>query len=46
MDAVTALSGSGPAYIAVMIEALVSAGLKVGNATGHCVQTGDQDSHR
>jgi len=30
MDAVTALSGSGPAYIAVMIESLVSAGLKVG----------------
>jgi pyrroline-5-carboxylate reductase len=30
MDAVTALSGSGPAYIAVMIEAMVSAGLKVG----------------
>jgi pyrroline-5-carboxylate reductase len=30
MDAVTALSGSGPAYIAVMIESMVSAGLKVG----------------
>lgn len=30
MNAVTALSGSGPAYIAVMIEAMVSAGLKVG----------------
>jgi len=30
MDAVTALSGSGPAYIAIMIEAMVSAGLKVG----------------
>lgn len=30
MDQVTALSGSGPAYIAVLIEALVSAGLKVG----------------
>lgn len=30
MDAVTALSGSGPAYIAILIEALVSAGLKVG----------------
>jgi pyrroline-5-carboxylate reductase len=30
MDAVTALSGSGPAYIAIMIDALVSAGLKVG----------------
>ena len=30
MDAVTALSGSGPAYIAVLIEAMVTAGLKVG----------------
>ena len=30
MDAVTALSGSGPAYIAIMIESMVSAGLKVG----------------
>jgi pyrroline-5-carboxylate reductase len=30
MNAVTALSGSGPAYIAVLIEAMVSAGLKVG----------------
>jgi pyrroline-5-carboxylate reductase len=30
MDAVTGLSGSGPGYIAVLIEAMVSAGLKVG----------------
>lgn len=30
MDAVTALSGSGPAYIAMLIESMVSAGLKVG----------------
>ncbi len=30
MDAVTALSGSGPAYIALLIESMVSAGLKVG----------------
>ncbi len=30
MDAVTALSGSGPAYIAILIDALVTAGLKVG----------------
>ena len=30
MNAVTALSGSGPAYIALVIEALVSAGLMVG----------------
>ena len=30
MDAVTAISGSGPAYIAMLIESMVSAGLKVG----------------
>lgn len=30
MNAVTALSGSGPAYIALLIEAMVSAGLRVG----------------
>jgi pyrroline-5-carboxylate reductase len=30
MNPITALSGSGPAYIAVLIEAMVSAGLKVG----------------
>ena len=30
MNAVTGLSGSGPAYVAVLIDAMVSAGLKVG----------------
>ena len=30
MDAITGLSGSGPAYIAIVIEALMYAGLKVG----------------
>jgi pyrroline-5-carboxylate reductase len=30
LDAVTALSGSGPAYIAILIDAMVTAGLKVG----------------
>ena len=30
MDAITALSGSGPAHIAVLIDAMVTAGLKVG----------------
>ncbi|MBS7646432.1 pyrroline-5-carboxylate reductase [Candidatus Bathyarchaeota archaeon] len=30
MDAITALSGSGPAYISIFIEALMYAGLRVG----------------
>jgi len=30
MDAVTALSGSGPGYISIIVEALMYAGLKVG----------------
>ncbi len=30
MDAITALSGSGPAYVALLIEAMAYAGLKVG----------------
>jgi pyrroline-5-carboxylate reductase len=30
MDAITGLSGSGPAYISIVIEALMYAGLKVG----------------
>jgi pyrroline-5-carboxylate reductase len=30
MDAITALTGSGPGYISIIIEALMYAGLKVG----------------
>jgi len=30
MDAITALSGSGPGYISIIIEALMYAGIKVG----------------
>lgn len=43
MDAVTALSGSGPAFIALIAEAMVEAGVKMGlsaeDAFGLCVQT-------
>jgi len=30
MDAITALSGSGPGYLSIIVEALMQAGLKVG----------------
>ncbi|GAB4415253.1 MAG: pyrroline-5-carboxylate reductase [Thermodesulfovibrionales bacterium] len=43
MDAVTALSGSGPAFIALFIEAMIAAGEKMGlsrdNASGLAIQT-------
>jgi pyrroline-5-carboxylate reductase len=42
MDAVTALSGSGPAYIAILIDALVTAGLKVGLPRGTAFELATQ----
>jgi pyrroline-5-carboxylate reductase len=43
MDAVTALSGSGPAFVALFAEAMIAAGIKVGltedNASELAIQT-------
>lgn len=42
MDAVTALSGSGPGYISIIIEALTYAGLKVGLPRNLSVRSSSQ----
>jgi pyrroline-5-carboxylate reductase len=43
MDAVTALSGSGPAFVALFTEAMIAAGIKMGltegNASELAIQT-------
>jgi pyrroline-5-carboxylate reductase len=38
MDAVTALSGSGPAFIALFTEALISAGVRMGLSEDHAAE--------
>ena len=42
MDAVTALSGSGPAYIYMVIEALISGGVKMGLSREVCTKLAEQ----
>jgi pyrroline-5-carboxylate reductase len=42
MDAVTALSGSGPAYIYMVIEAMIAGGLKMGLSLGIATRLAEQ----
>ncbi len=42
MDAVTALSGSGPAYIYMVIEAMISGGVKMGLSHGVATRLAEQ----
>jgi len=42
MDAITGLSGSAPAYLSIIIEALVYAGLKVGIPRNLCLRSSAQ----
>jgi pyrroline-5-carboxylate reductase len=42
MDAITALSGSGPGYLSIIIEALIYAGLKVGLPRNLALQSSAQ----
>ena len=42
MDAVTAISGSGPAYVFYLIEALAGAGEKIGLSAEHSMQLARQ----
>ena len=45
MDAITAVSGSGPGYMSIIIEALTYAGLKVGLPREHRVKMCGTNRH-
>ena len=48
MDPVTALSGSGPAYVFLLVEAMAAAGAKLGlqHRHGHAARAGHGDGQR
>ena len=45
LDAITAVSGSGPGYMSIIIEALTYAGLESGVATQHCFNLRSPNRH-